>query len=184
MAGSLCLKRIRDDFDRGFQGQEPVLAVSGVRTAPGVSQNKSFNIPFDDRQAIWAERVPQIRCGHVTMRIKRLFCIGDAECIAQPVAQIFRHRSGATARRATRHGPALASEQAAGPKLLRLISEPVKLNTWSHVLSSHQQVTYPGMLIKTLRASFRLQVAEAVVCRRRSNSIGEVWDECIDMLTP
>jgi hypothetical protein len=78
----------------------------------------------------------------------------------------------------------LAAEQAPGPKLLSLISEPIKLNTWSHVLSSHQQVTYPGMLIKTLRASFRLQVAEAVVCRRRSNSIGEVWDECIDTLTP
>jgi hypothetical protein len=57
-------------------------------------------------------------------------------------------------KRAARHGLALAAEQAAGQKLPSLINEPIKLNTWSYVLSSHQQATYPGTLIKTLRICF------------------------------
>jgi hypothetical protein len=48
-------------------------------------------------------------------------------------------------------------------KLASLISESIKLNTWSHVLFSHQQATYPGMAIKTPPRSFRLRVAEVIV---------------------
>jgi hypothetical protein len=66
-------------------------------------------------------------------------------------------------KRAARHGFALAAEQAAGPKPSSLISEPIKLNTWSHVLSSHQQVTYPDMLTKTLRVRPHVMIVGSMV---------------------
>jgi hypothetical protein len=53
-------------------------------------------------------------------------------------------------------------------KTAELNHEPIKVNTWSHVLSSHQQVTYPGMLIKTLRVRF------GCGWRRRRSCSGEI----------
>ena len=83
------LKRVGDDLDRRFQGLDPLLAITGMRTFARMAEQIPFDISFDGRRTIRQEGVAQIRSRRVPMTMKRRPRIGDPDDVAEPLGDGF-----------------------------------------------------------------------------------------------